>query len=275
MRRRQVLIGAFGACAYLSAKPVLADDLSLFNDRLAQLNTSDLMATTASRELMFRVFVVVEAQGVRGRERSKSKIAEQAYNLIVRYEVSSKEYYEKKLQRPLWPGGDSGVTIGIGYDLGYTSASAFREDWNGILNDAAIKALLPAIGKKSLDAKKIIANFSDVEITWAQAELQFKNFLPYVIAEAESAFPPIEKLDNDICRGAIVSLVYNRGGAISNTPRRIEMYNIRELMKKGRFDQVPQEIRKMKRLWLGKGLDGLIERRELEARLFEIGLEKL
>ena len=42
---------------------------------------------------------------------------------------------------------------------------------------------------------------------------------------------------------------------------------------KRRFDRIPDEFRSMKRLWRGKGLDGLLARRDREADLFEVGLK--
>lgn len=44
----------------------------------------------------------------------------EGYQLILKYEVSSRAYYEKRLQRPTvpaWRTTASGVTIGFGYDL--------------------------------------------------------------------------------------------------------------------------------------------------------------
>jgi hypothetical protein len=45
---------------------------------------------------------------------------------IVQHEISSASYYRKFLSHPTWPGGSSGITIGIGYDLGYNSGRQIR-----------------------------------------------------------------------------------------------------------------------------------------------------
>ncbi len=42
----------------------------------------------------------------------------------------------------------------------------------------------------------------------------------------------------------------------------------------GNLNDIPNQFRSMKRLWVGKGLDGLIIRREDEAKLFEEGLSQ-
>ena len=47
------------------------------------------------------------------------------------------------------------------------------------------------------------------------------------------------------------------------------MRNIRDLIPKKDYKGIAKELRKMKRIWQGKGLDGLIERREAEAKLVE------
>jgi hypothetical protein len=52
------------------------------------------------------------------------------------------------------------------------------------------------------------------------------------------------------------------------------MRAIRQHMAERRFDRIPDEFRSMKRLWRGKGLDGLLGRRDREAALFETGLKR-
>lgn len=53
---------------------------------------------------------------------------------------------------------------------------------------------------------------------------------------------------------------------------RIEMRAIRGHVAAGRVSAIPREIRGMKRLWLGKGLPGLLRRRDAEASLIERSL---
>jgi GH24 family phage-related lysozyme (muramidase) len=64
------------------------------------------------------------------------------------------------------------------------------------------------------------------------------------------------------------SLVFNRGTSLVGD-KRLEMRNIKVLIPKKDYKKIAQEIRSMKRLWRGKNLDGLIERREAEAKLIE------
>jgi hypothetical protein len=50
------------------------------------------------------------------------------------------------------------------------------------------------------------------------------------------------------------------------------MLYIADALKEGDLAIIPTHIRAMKRIWKGRGLSGLLTRREEEARLFEYGL---
>jgi hypothetical protein len=56
--------------------------------------------------------------------RAVARVSERAIQLIVYFEVTDEATYRRKYQRPVWPGLNSGVTIGIGYDVGYTDSCA-------------------------------------------------------------------------------------------------------------------------------------------------------
>jgi GH24 family phage-related lysozyme (muramidase) len=77
-----------------------------------------------------------------------------------------------------------------------------------------------------------------------------------------------------LCFGVLVSLVYNRGTSMTDTSgvpgSRKEMRDIRDAVAAGRITDVPAALRAMKRLW-PEG-NGLRDRREREAKLFEEGL---
>lgn len=199
-------------------------------------------------------------------------ISANAYKLIVEYEVGGgPAYYNKALKHPCYPGGQSGVTIGIGYDMGYNTAAQFAADWQAILPKDAYNRLVPHLGKKSAAAKAAIASVKDISISWESAEAVFKsNTLPRFIKETTKAFPGSEKLHEDTF-GALVSLVFNRGGSVSGGSR-VEMLNIKNAIVNNRSDiynYIAQQIINMKRLWVGKGLDGLLTRRNDEAKLIK------
>lgn len=76
------------------------------------------------------------------------------------------------------------------------------------------------------------------------------------------------------CQGTMLSLVINRGASFTvlSPEARVEMKNIQIDFSQSNLSDIPMQIRTMKKLWVGKGLDGLIKRREGETKLFEEGL---
>jgi GH24 family phage-related lysozyme (muramidase) len=181
-----------------------------------------------------------------------------------------------------WPGGASGITVGIGYDLGYENEEEFREDWSSYLSDEQLDRLSTAIGKRGEEAKTIASQFSDIVIKRDDAEAVFnQRSLPKYEEQARDAFPGFDDLPSDT-QGALVSLVFNRGPSMKGDGR-IEMRAIRDLVANYKessqvkldegetctLQKIADQIRAMKRLWVGKGLDGLLSRRDGEADLVE------
>ena len=210
-------------------------------------------------------------------------ISQAAIDLIVREEVSGKEVYERNYRRPEWPGGSSGVTIGIGYDVGagVGDKAQLWSDWRGHIPDQMIAALEPAIGVTGEQARAFTARLRDkVDVPWDAAMAVFEGVdVPRWYAICAKALPNFEDLSLG-CKGALVSLAYNRGASFSKQrdvgdaqDRYREMRAIRQHMTERRFERIPDEFRSMKRLWRGKGLDGLLARRDREADLFEAGLK--
>ncbi|MBZ9603317.1 glycoside hydrolase family protein [Phyllobacterium chamaecytisi] len=244
-----------------------------FDNGLAAVSDIDILNAQRQREFDFRTFKQVEAQGKAYRRRSKRNISERAIDLIVRFEVSGRAVYERKLVHPIWPKGNSGVTIGVGYDIGYVNAAQFAEDWKSIIDSEAIGLLQTVANLTGGKASAALPTVKSTAVPWDAAMKQFRNFLPCVIAETEDAFPNTDKLtDNSF--GALVSLVYNRGSKVSpGNARRKEMYNIHQLMVAQNFSAIPGQITAMKRIWEGDpAMKGLLERRDLESFLFEAGL---
>lgn len=209
---------------------------------------------------------------------SKTPISQRATSLIVSFEVSSPEMYQARYTKPVWPKGESGVTIGIGYDIGYTRAADLKKDWAGYLDDGDIESLRIACGVRGAGARPVAGNLRGVVVPWDVALKQYQNVMqPRYVGIAERALPNFKELSED-CRGALVSLVYNRGASFGipehrdKTGRYKEMRNIKAAMIKQDFASIPQEIRTMKRLWSINELPGLHKRRDAESVLFEIGL---
>ena len=208
----------------------------------------------------------VKSVGVRIGE---PQISDKALNLILKYEVGGGEsYYNRFLYRPIWPGLNSGVTIGVGYDLGYNNLQSFKASWTGKLSTQDIIRLARALGVKGRSAKELIPGVKDIKISWEHALSVFKSHtIPIFANQTNRAFPGADRLHPD-AYGALLSLVFNRGSDLTGS-RRIEMKNIRALVPSKNYKAIANEIRKMKRLWVNAGVDGLLKRREDEAKLVE------
>lgn len=204
-------------------------------------------------------------------------ISPEARDLIVAEEVSSEATYKARYQRPEWPGGGSGVTIGIGYDVGagVKNVAQLRADWGGRIPDVMIAALESCIGVTGERAHAMLAEARQrVSVPWSAAIEVFDTVdVPRWYAICARALPNFESLSLD-CKGVLVSLTYNRGASFGKDGDRYsEMRAIKAHMIAKTFARIPVELRSMKRLWPSQSMRGLVFRREHEAQLFERGLK--
>jgi hypothetical protein len=187
---------------------------------------------------------------------------------IVHFEVISEKYYKKYLSRPVWPGGASGVTIGVGYDLGYQGEVTIRHDWEGRITDAHLEELLAASGVTGPAAAGLIGHLCWVIIPWDAAQEVFSTItLPRYARMTRKAYPGVEALPAD-AQAMLLSLIYNRGAKMEGSKRR-EMKAIKPLVQAGDLPGIAAQIRSMKRLWDVEKLRGLHVRRDREAELLE------
>ena len=174
---------------------------------------------------------------------------------------------------PSWPGGASGVTYGHGYDLGYNSEDQIKRDWSAHVNGNVLAFMVSCAGVKGETAKKRITTQTRVlKITSDASREVFENrTLPRFIKLAQETYPGFDELNEDT-RGAIVSLVFNRGSSFgvqgqASWESRREMRELAPLILAKDYEGIAAKIKEMSRLWTGKGLDGLIARRHNEAAL--------
>lgn len=198
-------------------------------------------------------------------------ISERAYDLIISFEVSSEAVYNKRYRHPEWPGGRSGVTVGIGYDVGYASAAQITNDWTGQIDAAMIQSLQDVRGLKGQEAQNALGRVRNVDVPWASAiNVHQKTVIPRWVGIVTHALPNHDKLSADSL-GALVSLTYNRGASYAAAGNRYEeMRAIKQCMETENFAGIPGQIRAMKRLW--PNVQGLLIRRDREADLFKAGL---
>lgn len=205
-----------------------------------------------------------------------ARSSQAAIDLIVGHEIGSRAAYEKKYKRPVRPGGQSGVTVAIGYDLGYVTRDKVAKDFGPYLPAAMIIAMQNVVGLKGQSAQNALNQIKNrVEIPWDVAMRIFTDVdLPRYEAMLMKACPGVENLPPD-CFGALASTTYNRGpgGFTASGDRFSEMRVIRADIIAKNYADIPKQIRKMKRIWQGQpNMAGLLRRRDDEAKLFEVGL---
>jgi GH24 family phage-related lysozyme (muramidase) len=196
---------------------------------------------------------------------------------IGRAEVASAGAYQRSYRHPIWPGGESGVTIGIGYDLRFVNEPQLRADWSTQLPDAAIARLIAVLGKPGTAA--LADSVSDVDVPLHAAVAAFvARTLPQTIASVRAIYPQVDDLA-PARLSALVSLVYNRGARLTDRDAvkqdRREMREIKRLLAAKDLDAVPDQLDAMSRLWDPHAQPGLIRRRHDEARLWRAGFVAL
>ena len=248
------------------------------------LSYGDIRAALAVRERQaveaaLKILPAARAEARRSTsEEARTQISERAYDLIVEFETGGRAHYESPHginKRPCWPGGDSGVTIGCGYDLGYNTRADFETAW-GSLAPQEFSALLGALVKKGRAAKNFLPRVKHIVIEWGVALAVFDAVDLPTEKSTTLAYLPTAAEIHGHCFGALVSLVFNRGPSFKlQGDRYREMRAIYALMNARQYDGIPAQIRNMKRLWVGQGLGGLLRRRDAEAALFQDGLDAM
>ncbi len=181
---------------------------------------------------------------------------------------------EEGMDQPYrFPGGQSGVTIGHGYDLGAETAPELYRDWGKWLSKDQLDRLKQAVGKSGPAAAQMCRQFEDIKITTEAADdVFYRRTVPKYYEQTLETFPHMDAFPG-VVQGALLSLVFNRGTSLEGG-RREEMRRIRDLIASGSptsqtLEEIAAQFREMKSIWAGKGLNGLVIRREKEARWVE------
>ena len=195
-------------------------------------------------------------------------ISDLAIKSIIGWECGGEAEYNNA---PEWPGEQSGVTIGVGYDLGMTPANEIVQAWGPYVSSDDLKVLVGLSGKTGPKAQEILPHVRHLRFTWHTAETVFRETtLPTHFLRTLRAYPQVIDLHGH-CAGALVSLVFNRGPKMtSDDGRRVEMADIQALLKFNNLNAIPERFEAMQRLWPNTA--GLRRRRREEADLFRLGL---
>jgi len=196
--------------------------------------------------------------------KTTNMISKKAIELIIKHEVGGRAVYERRYQKPILT--ENGVVIGIGYNLSEVRDNKFFSDWDG-LNLNFIHALRKVVGIKGEAVKTMLrGEILQVRIPYNFAYDVFVNkSLPKYYKLAKDIYPEIDSLNEDT-RGALVSMVYNRGNKLEGETRK-EMRAIVDLVAKTDYEGIADQIERSKRLWENISMDGLVKRREEEADL--------
>lgn len=277
-----LLVSVLVGCSYGPAAaapggemPALTGAVAEARTDVAQAAAPALRAAQASTTAVVVPVVVALQEAVQqlvppeGGTNAWPAVSPAAVALIVRWEVGSQALYTRRYQSPIWPGGASGVTWGIGYDGGHQTRQQIWLDWTVL---AAVERLQATAGVTGQAAQPVARRLGDVRVPFGLASDVFAAAsLPRYQASARRAFGVggFDALPAD-AQGALVSLVYNRGASMTG-PARAEMRAIRDVCLPGSdLRCIAGEIRQMCRLWRGTNLEaGLCGRREDEAGLAE------
>lgn len=190
-------------------------------------------------------------------------LATAAATLIVRWEVTSPQAYERKYRRPLWPGGASGVTWGVGYDGGHQTQLAIGRDWSSHPHVTALEGTSGVVGPP---AKPLAGQLQFAVTPYPLAFDVFEQVvLPAYIAAARRALGPGFDALPVGAGAALVSLGYNRGWSMAGERNREKRVIRDECVPARDADCIATQLRAMKHLW--PDVKGLQDRREDEARV--------
>jgi GH24 family phage-related lysozyme (muramidase) len=190
------------------------------------------------------------------------------WNPIIAFESGGEKYYNKFLKNMTWPKGASGITMGIGADLGHMSEKEFDTYFSKYFTNEESEKLKSTIGLKGDSAKNALFKVKNIELSWENASEAFVDWtLPKFWNLTNALWPKMHELCEKAQIG-LLSIVFNRGASTKGSSR-AEMLNIKPLVLKKDYKGIAREIRSMKRIWEGKNMDGLIKRREEEAKMVE------
>ena len=145
---------------------------------------------------------------------------------VIEFETGGRNYYEKFLKRFTWPKAQSGITMGIGADLGYMSLNEFENYFSCYFTTDENTLIKSVIGLKGEVAKTALPKVKNIELSWINASEAFVKWtLPKFWKMTNDLYPGLDQL-KEKAQIALVSLVFNRGASISG-PSRSEMKNIK------------------------------------------------
>lgn len=198
-------------------------------------------------------------------EPAPSSIDPAVVALVVRWEVGGPAQYVRKYQGVICPGGASGPTVGIGYDLGTQTPSAIRASFGW---HPDVEALVTASGQTGPDrCAAWRSKHSRIRVSYDDAIRVFETQdWPTYVSAAGRAYRHGWSGLTLHHQGALASNGYNRGFSFLGS-RRIEMRQIRDrCVPDTDAHCTATQLRASCRVWEGTDMyAGLCGRRKAEA----------
>ena len=171
----------------------------------------------------------------------------------------------------------SGVSLGHGFDIGYSTHQEFKDAWERHFSPSDFQRLAAAVGKKGQQAQPYADGLRGVKtVTKEMAREVFDRCtLPKWRALAAKTFPGIHSFTPNQ-QGVLVSLIFNRGTQMEGS-RRTEMKSIKAIISSNfstqdKVSRIVNQILAMQRVWpsndSSSGHPGIRRRRRAEAALF-------
>ena len=183
---------------------------------------------------------------------------------------------------PYWPGGICGVTLGIGWDLGYHNVSELHREW-AQLGEADLHRLEVAAGTKGAPARALIEPLKSIDVPADVSRHVLETSLhTYYYPFAAGHFPGLQQLPAE-AQVVLISLIFNRGISMGHEPdwrfakevdSRWEFRELRRDVQDSDLFAIYTHLGTMKRVWETSGGRGLRIRRRDEQALIRPYVDK-
>lgn len=207
-------------------------------------------------------------------------LSKDSIDFIIDNETGGKAYYEKYLIHPTVPGdpdsptNNSGITIGVGDDLGQMTKEEFLDKYGRIFPPDDEAKLLKCIGLHRDNSRAKLSTVKHIVLPWDLAQRIFViKTVPIEVEKTEKTFGEMFHRLPEMCKSALVSIVFNRGPSMEKGQGLPSWQAIRSLVlfgTKDRWADISMYIRKMGAVSDQKGITN---RRNAEAKFFQRGLD--
>lgn len=180
---------------------------------------------------------------------SRDKVLKQSADFLIQVESIP--------THPYWPGGNSGISIGVGWDLGQHGESELRGVWSG-LGAATLTKLSVAAMKTGKAAQSLLQDVKSIEIPRNISAAVLEESLREVYYPMILRLLPGAQLLPTEFQVVLLSVVFNRGVALGHDPdwrtakaldTRWEMRKLQGDVARGDLFAIYIRLGTMKRIW--------------------------